>query len=147
MGLFKRRRERESAIPPSTLEEAGADATVAEPAPEEPAAERTRTPPPAPPRTPPPPGSSIADEVAAATGGDLATQVRQLEELMAQHKVDLQSQPMEVREAVVKDLNRGGVPAKVGEGLEVTDASQVQTVISVLKKHKLLPADTNGETA
>jgi hypothetical protein len=82
--------------------------------------------------------------VDAAVSGDVANQ--QLGLLMLRHSVDLRSQPMEVREAVVADLNRAGVPAKIGEPMRVTEPGQVQTVISVLKKHDLLPEDVTVET-
>src|SRR5207248_3443238 len=90
---------------------------------------------------PPPPsgGRSIAEEVAAAVGGDLATQVERLRSLMAQHSVDLQRLPEKEHKSVVRDLNRLGVPAKVDEPLEVTDIQQVQAIVSVLKKHRLIP--------
>ena len=65
-GLFKRRRERESAIPPGTLEtDSVQTAPVEEPPP-------PTTPPTEPPASEPPPpsgGRSIAEEVAAAVGG------------------------------------------------------------------------------
>jgi hypothetical protein len=138
MGLsdfFKRRRERESAIPESVMKSGDISAQVGEaPSP---------TPPPTPTPTPPKRHASIADEVAAVTGGDLADQMQQLQSLMAEHSVDLRSQPMEVRQAIVDDLNAGGVPAKIGQGLNVTDPQQIQTVVEVLKKHGLLPPNVN----
>jgi hypothetical protein len=156
VGFFKRRRERESAIPPGTLETGSIETAPAEPppapsAPAEPAKESKaeapaaeRTPPPAPTRTPPPPGDgSIADEVTAAAGGDLATHVRRLESLMAEHSVNIQKLPEKERKAVVRDLNRAGVPAKVDEPLEVTDIRQVQAIAAVLKKRGLLPEDAD----
>ena len=139
-GLFKRRRERESAIPPGTLEtDSVQTAPVEEPPP-------PTTPPTEPPASEPPPpsgGRSIAEEVAAAVGGDLATQVERLRSLMAQHSVDLQRLPEKEHKSVVRDLNRLGVPAKVDESLEVTDIQQVQAIVSVLKKHGLIPEDAD----
>ncbi len=139
-GLFKRRRERESAIPPGTLEtDSVQTAPVEEPPP-------PTTPPTEPPASEPPPpsgGRSIAEEVAAAVGGDLATQVERLRSLMAQHSVDLQRLPEKEHKSVVRDLNRLGVPAKVDEPLEVTDIQQVQAIVSVLKKHGLIPEDAD----
>jgi hypothetical protein len=147
-GFFKRRRERESAIPPSTLETASAEPAPAEP---EPTTSTSEPPPPEPkpttstsepPASAPPPapgGRSIAEEVTAAVGGDLATQVERLRSLMAQHSVDLQRLPEKERKSVVRDLNRVGVPAKVDEPLEVTDIQQVQAIESVLRKHGLIP--------
>lgn len=139
-GLFKRRRERESAIPPGTLEtDSVQTAPVEEPPP-------PTTPPTEPPASEPPPpsgGRSIAEEVAAAVGGDLATQVERLRSLMTQHSVDLQRLPEKEHKSVVRDLNRLGVPAKVDEPLEVTDIQQVQAIVSVLKKHGLIPEDAD----
>jgi hypothetical protein len=153
MGFFKRRRERESAIPPSTLDAESVQTAPAEPSP-------TTTSPPAPPSAPapaepeparaPPPapgGGSIAEEVTAAAGGDLASHVQRLQALLAQHSVDLQSQPLEVRKKLVRDLNRSGVPAKLDEPLEVTDIQQVQAIESVLKKRGLLPEDADPAAA
>jgi hypothetical protein len=147
-GVFKRRRERESAIPPGTLETGDVQTAPAEaaepptPAPEPP------TPAPEPPPLPPPPGDrSIADEVTAAAGGDLATHVERLRALMAEHKVDLESQPMDVRKKIVRDLNRSGVPAKLDEPLQVTDIGQVQAIEAVLKKHGLLPENEDAAAA
>src|SRR3954469_8505259 len=128
MGLsdfFKRRRERESAIPASVMKSGDVSAQVGEAPSQTPAS--SPSPAPAPPKR----HASIADEVAAATGGDLAAQMQQLQALMAEHSVDLRSQPMEVRQSIVDDLNAGGVPAKIGEGLNVTDPQQIQTVVEV----------------
>jgi|SRR6266487_2332054 len=128
MGLsdfFRRRRERESAIPQSAMETG--DVSAAQTSAATPAASPT----------------SIAQagkgKVAVNTG--MLAEMQQLQSLMAQHSVDLRSQPIEVRRAVVDDLNAGGVPAKLGEGLNVTDPQQIQTVIAVLKQHGLLPAN------
>jgi hypothetical protein len=60
---------------------------------------------------------------------------------MAEHEVDLRSQPMEVREAVAADMRAGGIDTKVGQSLNITDPQQIQTVVEVLKKHGLLPAN------
>jgi hypothetical protein len=150
-GFFKRRRERESAIPPSTLETASAEPAPAEP---EQTTSTSEPPPPEPeptstseaPASPPPPapgGRSIAEEVTAAVGGDLASQVERLRSLMAQHSVDLQRLPEKEHKSVVRDLNRLGVPAKVDEPLEVTDIRQVQAIESVLKKHGLIPENAD----
>jgi hypothetical protein len=167
MGFFKRRRERESAIPPSTLETVSPEPAPAEPEPttstsEPPPREPEQTsasepPAPAPEQTaaseprasappPAPGGRSIAEEVTAAVGGDLATHVERLRSLMAQHSVDLQRLPEKEQKSVVRDLNRVGVPAKVDEPLEVTDIQQVQAIESVLRKHGLIPenADVAG---
>ena len=153
MGFFKRRRERESAIPPGTLE-TGSIETAREPAsePAEPARQAKReapapqrTPPPEPTRKPPPRAGdrSIADEVTAAVGGDLATYVQRLESLMAENSVNIQKLPEKERKAVVRDLNRAGVPAKEDEPLQVTDIRQVQAIAAVLKKRGLLPEDAD----
>jgi hypothetical protein len=154
MGFFKRRRERESAIPPSTLETVSPEPAPAEP---EPTTSTSEPPPPEPEQTsaseppasgppPAPGGRSIAEEVTAAVGGDLATHVERLRSLMAQHSVDLQRLPEKEQKSVVRDLNRVGVPAKVDEPLEVTDIQQVQAIESVLRKHGLIPenADVAG---
>src|SRR6058998_70166 len=105
MGLsdfFKRRRERESAIPESVMKSGDISAQVGEAPSQSPEPAQSPTP------TPHKRHASIADEVAAATGGDLADQMQQLQSLMAEHSVDLRSQPMEVRQAIVDDLNAGG---------------------------------------
>lgn len=142
-GIFKRRRERESAIPPSTLEAGSVQTAPPEPSPRAaPAPEQPASAP------PPPPGRrSIAEEMEAAAGGDLATHVQRLDSLMAEHSVDLRSQPMKVRKAVVADLRRRGVPAKLGEPLQVTDIGQVQAIESVLKKRGLLPENADVASA
>jgi hypothetical protein len=145
-GFFKRRRERESAIPPGTLETGSVPTEPAEPKPTPtPAPE----PPPPPTEQPPAPAGdrAIADEVTAAAGGDLASHVHRLEALMAEHSVNLESQPVEVRKKVVRDLNRSGVPAKIDEPLEVTDIGQVQAIEAVLKKRGLLPEDADVAAA
>ena len=120
--FFSRRRERESAIPQSAAETGDATAL---------------------------PQSAVTPNMTAASGdGKTAVnsaafvQMQQLQSLMAQHSVDLHNQPMEVRQAVVDDLNAGGVPAKVGEGMQVTEPQQIQTVVAVLIKHGLLPPGT-----
>jgi hypothetical protein len=145
-GFFKRRRERESAIPPSTLEPGSIETAPPEPSPSATSAaeQLANEPAEAAPSTPPPPGGrSIAEEVANAVGGDLAAHVQRLRSLMAQHSVDLESQPIEVRKKVVADLNRRGVPAKLDEPLEVTDIGQVQAIAAVLQKNGLLPEDAD----
>jgi hypothetical protein len=123
--ILKRRRQRESAIPPSVIE------TGALSAPETSAATPTVT------------SASAAEggHGKVAVNSAVMTQMQQLQSLMAEHSVDLRSQPMEVRRAVVDDLNAGGVPAKLGHGLDVTDPGQIETVVTVLKKHGLLPAN------
>ena len=134
MGLsdfFNRRRARESAIPQSVVETG------------EPAAAPT---------------SGVTPDVTAATaaaGGQgkvtvnspAMVQLQQLQTLMAEHSVDLSSQPMEVRQAVIADLNAGGVPAKLGQGMNVTDPAQIHTVVNVLIKHGLLPPGTTVDTS
>ena len=151
MGFLKRRRERESAIPPGTVD-AGSIPTAPEPAPvataepppeAEPAPAAAAEPTPEIPPARAPHEHSIAEEVAAAVGGDMATKIQRLESLMNRHSVNLSGRPMEVREAVVADLNAGGVPAKLGEPMAFTDPKQIDTVVEVLKKHKLLPENAS----
>ncbi len=134
MGLgdfFRKRQARESAIPQSVVETGEAAAT---------------------------PSSAVTPSVTAATaeaGGQgkvtvnspAMVQLQQLQTLMAQHSVDLTSQPMEVRQAVIADLNTGGVPAKLGQGMNVTDPAQIDTVVNVLIKHGLLPPGTTVDTS
>ena len=130
MGLsdfFRRRRERESAMPKSLVESGDASATPTSAA------------------TPTTTSASTADagQGRVAVNSGMLTEMQQLQTLMAEHAVDLRNQPMEVRRAVVDDLNAGGVQAKLGQGLNVTDPQQIQTVVEVLKKHGLLPASVN----
>ncbi len=134
MGLsdfFSRRRARESAIPQSVVETGEAAAT---------------------------PTSGVTPDFTAATaaaGGQgkvtvnspAMIQLQQLQTLMAQHSVDLTSQPIEVRQAVIADLNAGGVPAKLGQGMNVTDPAQIDTVVNVLIKHGLLPPGTTVDAS
>ena len=124
--FFSRRRERESAIPQSAAETGDATAM---------------------PQSAVTPDVTAASTAAAGQGKTAVNsaafvQMQQLQSLMAQHSVDLHNQPMEVRQAVVDDLNAGGVPAKVGEGMQATEPQQIQTVVGVLIKHGLLPPGT-----
>jgi hypothetical protein len=123
--FFRNRRERESAIPQSTIETGDASAQASAVTPEVTAA-----------------STAAAGQGKAAVNSAAFVQLQQLQALMAQHSVDLSSLPMEVREAVAADLNAGGVPAKVGQGMQVTDPQQIETVVAVLIKHGLLPAGT-----
>ena len=123
--FFRNRRERESAIPQSTIETGEASAQASAVTPEVTAA-----------------STAAAGQGKAAVNSAAFVQLQQLQALMAQHSVDLSSQPMEVRQAVAADLNAGGVPAKVGHGMQVTDPHQIETVVAVLIKHGLLPAGT-----
>jgi hypothetical protein len=140
MGIFNRRKDKESALSQSDLQAANAGEAPPE-------AIEAATPTVAAPApslgigTPMGAGGTIADEVGAATGGDIQAQMAGLMSLMSQHSVDLRSQPMEVREAVAADCRAQGVDMQVGQALNITDPQQIQTVVSVLKKHKLLPAD------
>ncbi len=129
--FFSRRRARESAIPQSVVETGEAAGA---------------------------PTSGVTPDVTAATaaaGGQgkvtvnspAMIQLQQLQTLMAQHSVDLTSQPMEVRQAVIADLNAGGVPAKLGQGMNVTDPAQIDTVVNVLIKHGLFPPGTTVDTS
>ncbi len=123
MGLFdffKRRRERESAIPEGT--EAAVEATP------------TATPQPAPGAPNVPPGG-----VAVTMTPELMQQMSGLQQLMTTHQVNLQSQPMEVRQAVASDLQAKGINAQVGGALQITDPQQIHDVVQVLKDHGLLP--------
>jgi len=73
----------------------------------------------------------------AAVNSAAFVQLQQLQALMAQHSVDLSSQPMEVAGGRA-DLTR----AACGEGrsgMQVTDPRQIETVVAVLIKHGLLP--------
>jgi hypothetical protein len=111
---FKRRRERESAIP------------SAQPAPA------------------PAPQQQDASPVAMTpdlTQQDLMQQMIALQRLMTEHEVNLTQQPMEVREAVASDLQSRGINAQVGGALQITDPQQIQSVVEVLKSHGLLPAN------
>ena len=123
--FFRHRRERESAIPQSTIETGDASAQPSAVTPEVTAA-----------------STAAAGQGKAAVNSAALVQLQQLQALMAQHSVDLSSEPMEVRQAVAADLNAGGVPAKVGQGMQVTDPHQIETVVAVLIKHGLLPAGT-----
>ena len=133
MGLgdfFSKRRERENAIPQTTVETGD---------------------PVAPGQSAVTPLQTASTQAAAGAGhapvnAPGMVQLQQLQALMAQHSVDLSSQPMEVRQAVVADLNAGGVPAKLGEGMQVTDPAQIHTVVNVLIKHGLLPVGTTVDT-
>ncbi len=118
--FFKRRRERESAIPQ------GAEAEAAP----------TATPQPAPGAPNVPPGG-----VAVTMTPELMQQMSGLQQLMTTHQVNLQSQPMEVRQAVASDLQAKGINAQVGGALQITDPQQIQDVVQVLKDHGLLPPD------
>jgi hypothetical protein len=84
---------------------------------------------------------TIADEVGAVAAN--ANPMMALMALMTQHAVDLRSQPMEVREAVAADCRAQGVDMQVGQSLNITDPQQIHTVVEVLKKHGLLPANVN----
>src|SRR5438067_9404864 len=123
--FFRRRHERESAIPESAAETG--DASV-QPSAVTPLATAATT------------AAAGQGKVAVNTG--VMPHLQTLQSLMAQHAVDLRSEPMEVRQAVVADLNAGGVPAKLGEGMNITNPAQIQTVVAVLIKHGLLPAGT-----
>jgi hypothetical protein len=134
MGLFSRRKDKESAMSQADMAqvEAGATPTTTNPV----------TTPAAPLGigTPVGGGGTIADEVNKAAGGDLQQQLAGLMSLMSQHAVDLRSQPMEVREAVAADCRAQGVDMQVGQSLNITDPKQIHIVVDVLKKHGLLPA-------
>jgi len=135
MGFFSRRRDKESALSSADMAaaEAGTATVETSPAPAAPAPSLGIGKSPA--------GGSIADEVTAATSGDLGLQIAGLAKLLSDHEVDLRSQPMEVREAVAADMRAGGIDTKVGQSLNITDPAQIQVVIDVLKKHDLLPAN------
>lgn len=128
--FFRHRRQRESAIPQSTVETGDASAQPSAVTPLSTAATTA---------------AEGRGKVAVNTG--VMPQLQQLQTLMAQHSVDLRSQPMEVRQAVVADLNAGGVPAKLGEGMQVTNQAQINTVIAVLIKHGLLPPGTTVDAS
>src|SRR3954469_25245310 len=139
MGFFSRRKDKESALSQADMSAAEAGSAPPEAAPN-------------PTVTPPAPslgigraygGGTIADEVSNAAGGDLQAQMAGLMALMSQHSVDLRSQPMEVREAVAADCRAQGVDMQVGQALNITDPQQIHTVVDVLKKHGLLPANVN----
>jgi len=118
---FKKRRERESAIPAGAeeAEAAASSATEPEPAPGAPNV---------------PPGG-----VAVTQTPELMQQMAALQQLMSTHQVNLQSQPMEVRQAVANDLQAKGINAQVGGALQITDPKQIHDVVQVLKDHGLLP--------
>jgi hypothetical protein len=119
MGLFdyfKRRRERESAIPQG--------AGVAPIARDEPA--------PGAPNVPP-------GGVAVTMTPELMQQMAGLQRLMTAHEVNLREQPIEVRQAVAGDLQAKGINAQVGGALQITDPQQIHDVVQVLKDHGLLP--------
>jgi hypothetical protein len=137
MGFFSRRKDKESAL--SQADMSAAQVGTAPPQEPNPAVS-----------APAPslgigqaPTGGIAQEVDAATGGDIQRQMAGLMSLMSQHAVDLRSQPMEVREAVAADCRAQGVDMKVGQALNITDPQQIHTVVEVLKKHDLLPANVN----
>ncbi len=133
MGFFSRRKEKESAMSQTDVASVETGTT--------PATTDPVTTPAAPLGIGTPVGGSIADEVTNAAGGDLQQQMAGLMALMSQHAVDLRSQPMEVREAVAADCRAQGVDMKVGQSLNITDPKQIHTVVEVLKKHGLLPAN------
>ena len=136
MGLFSRRKDKESAMSQADMAsvEAGTTPTTANPAgaPAAPLGIGT-----------PMGGGSIADEVNKAAGGDVQQAMANFMSIMSQHAVDLRSQPMEVREAVAADCRAQGVDMQVGQSLNITDPQQIHTVVEVLKKHNLLPASVN----
>ncbi len=94
------------------------------------------TPQPAPGAPNVPPGG-----VAVTMTPELMQQMSGLQQLMTTHQVNLQSQPMEVRQAVASDLQAKGINAQVGGALQITDPQQIQDVVQVLKDHGLLPPD------
>ena len=139
MGFFSRRKDRESAMSQADVGAVEVGATPPE-------AINPTTQAPAPSLgigEAPGFNNTVAAEVQAAAGGDLQTQMAGLMALMSRHAVDLRSQPMEVREAVAADCRAQGVDMKVGQSLNITDPQQIQTVVGVLKKHGLLPANVN----
>ena len=124
--FFKGRRQRESAIPGGLP---GADAEASMSALDQ---------------------ATVAQ--GAATGGkfglsgDFAADMARLQQILSTHQVDLRSQPMELREAIAKDLQARGIDAKVGGELTITDPNQIEAVLETLQKHGLLPAiDINVE--
>jgi hypothetical protein len=122
MGLFdyfSRRRQRESAIPQSSL--APGETTI--PSADVPAAPQA------------------AGQSAAAMTPALMQQMVALQKLMTEHEVNLTQQPMEVRQAVASDLQSRGINVQVGGALQVTDPQQIQSVVEVLKNHGLLPSN------
>ncbi len=136
MGLFSRRKDKESAMSQSDLAsvEAGTTPTTTNPVTTPAAPLGIGT---------PMGGGSIADEVNKAAGGDVQQAMANFMAVMSQHAVDLRSQPMEVREAVAADCRAQGVDMQVGQSLNITDPQQIHTVVEVLKKHGLLPANVN----
>jgi hypothetical protein len=129
MGLFdyfKRRSQRESAIPQGEM--VSGDESMAATTPPEPAAGAPNV----------PPGG-----VAVTMTPELMQQMSGLQQLMSAHQVNLRSQPMEVREAVASDLQARGINAQVGGALQITDPKQIHDVIEVLKSHGLLPPNVS----
>jgi hypothetical protein len=127
MGLFdyfKRRRQRESAIPQGDVVSGDVGSTPV------PAAQ----PQPAPGAPNVPPGG-----VAVTMTPEIMQQMAGLQRLMSAHEVNLREQPMEVRQAVAGDLQAKGINAQVGGALQITDPQQIHDVVQVLKDHGLLP--------
>jgi hypothetical protein len=118
---FRRRRERESAIPQSSTDSTGFSAT-------------STASPPAP--------MPQAGQSPAVMNPAMMQQMMVLQRLMSEHEVNLTQQPIEVRQAVASDLQSRGINAQVGGALQVTDPQQIQDVVEVLKNHGLLPPDT-----
>ncbi len=145
MGLFSRRKDKESALSQADMAAAGAGEAPPEAANPPPAAPNPTAPAPAPSLGigQAPPRGTIASEVDTATGGDMQRQMAGLMALMTQHAIDLRSQPLEVREGVAADCRAQGVDMQVGKSLNITDPQQIQTVVKVLKKHDLLPANVS----
>ncbi len=136
MGLFSRRKDKESAMSQADMAQVEAGTT--------PSTTNPGTTPAAPLGIGTPVGGgSIADEVTNAAGGDMQQSMANFMAIMSQHSVDLRSQPMEVREAVAADCRAQGVDMQVGQSLNITDPQQIHTVVEVLKKHGLLPANVN----
>ena len=128
MGLFdyfRRRRQRESAIPQGEVVSGDVTPSAAPTAPAQPA-----------PGTNVPPGG-----VAVTMTPELMQQMTGLQRLMSAHEVNLREQPMEVRQAVASDLQAKGINAQVGGALQITDPQQIHDVVQVLKDHGLLPSN------
>jgi hypothetical protein len=95
----------------------------------------------------------LLDALAKASGvpapgsesdGLLATKTSALQAVLAQHDVHLSSQPDDVRNAVVSDLQAAGVPIdQASLAMRLTDPGQADAMLEVYQRHGLLPADAS----
>jgi hypothetical protein len=80
----------------------------------------------------------------STSDGLLATKTNALQALLTQHDVHLSSQPDNVRNAVVSDLQAAGVPIDpVSLAMRFTDPGQADAMLEVYQRHGLLPRDAS----